>query len=328
MDSAPRILVYADTGAGNYVVKDVPAFCEDLAQTLDPIRQQLGFHTAADLRRNIGTVKATDVISGLWIVEPSKQILIMPGGYDMGYCKKLNGAGNEQIARFVELGGRYLGFCAGAYFASCRCVFDMYNFSPDWQGPDKQQSIVGDRELAFWPADAEGPFLGAYDGDPRHGETTALVAEVRLCADDGHDQPQKIPVFYNGGPVFRSPQSPGSQASLESSAERSLRALRRAEVASRAVLGDAAGAPRRSHAQAMKVLATYEQGGDAIVESCVGEGRVLLSAVHPEISVQYLSRVAALERGDAAHLRQQIIPRLMKEEYRDLLQWMVLRLAS
>lgn len=71
----------------------------------------------------------------------------MPGGADLPYLDRLGGEGVEAIREFVIRGGSYLGICAGAYFASRRCVFEK---------EDHELRVVGDRPLAFVPYDAVG----------------------------------------------------------------------------------------------------------------------------------------------------------------------------
>jgi biotin---protein ligase len=48
---------------------------------------------------------------------------VMPGGADIPYGRSLNGAGNACIRRYVEQGGIYLGFCAGAYYGCADISF-------------------------------------------------------------------------------------------------------------------------------------------------------------------------------------------------------------
>ncbi|MCB1537523.1 MAG: hypothetical protein H6865_00940 [Rhodospirillales bacterium] len=80
--------------------------------------------------------------------------LAMPGGADLYYCEKLNGAGNATIRAFVEAGGGYLGICAGAYYA-CRSL--------EWNSGE----ITGPRELALIDAHAYGPLTQYMEGIDR-----------------------------------------------------------------------------------------------------------------------------------------------------------------
>ena len=72
--------------------------------------------------------------------------LVMPGGRDQQYHNKLKGAANRAIREFVEAGGKYLGFCAGAYYGCASLVFEE----------GSAFEVKGDRELAFYKGIAKG----------------------------------------------------------------------------------------------------------------------------------------------------------------------------
>jgi len=119
-------------------------------------------------------------------------LLVMPGGADLGYCRTLNGEGNRRIAQFVERGGAYFGFCAGAYYASKRCEFEVGN---------RRLEVVGDRELAFYPGTSRGC---AFPGFVYHSEEGARDAELKvdktILAEGA--VPEVFRSYYNGGGVF------------------------------------------------------------------------------------------------------------------------------
>lgn len=71
----------------------------------------------------------------------SAALLAVGGGYDLGLIKALGHSGITNIRNFVHSGGRYLGFCCGAYFACDRIEFDK-------GGP---LEVVGERHLKFFP---------------------------------------------------------------------------------------------------------------------------------------------------------------------------------
>ena len=104
----------------------------------------------------------------------------MPGGADLGYVKKLNGAGNEQIKEYVESGGRYLGICAGAYYASKYLRFK-----------DKFE-VKGSRELEFFPGTSFGPTYKGFSPTVRSG-----AQAIKVIHELG-----EFPVYYNGGGSF------------------------------------------------------------------------------------------------------------------------------
>src|SRR5437773_4573344 len=82
----------------------------------------------------------------------------LPWRADLGYCRTLNGEGNRRINQFVRRGGAYLGLCAGGYYGSKVCEFEVGN---------KELEVVGSRELAFFPGICRG---GAFAGFIYHGE--------------------------------------------------------------------------------------------------------------------------------------------------------------
>ena len=113
-------------------------------------------------------------------------ILIMPGGADTPYCEKLHGQGVQVIQNFVRQGGRYVGSCAGAYFAHNHIT---------WH--NTTESIVANRELALFHGTAKGPLHKPYDPNSEHG---ALPVPMKLTPD-----PLKIGtamVYLNGGPAM------------------------------------------------------------------------------------------------------------------------------
>jgi biotin--protein ligase len=67
-------------------------------------------------------------------------LLIIPGGQDKPYVKDIGPIGTENIQKYVEQGGSYLGLCAGSYFASARVEFEV--------GREGYQ-VLEDRSLAL-----------------------------------------------------------------------------------------------------------------------------------------------------------------------------------
>lgn len=128
-------------------------------------------------------VSSEEIIRGLLQVDTA--LLVMPGGRDLPYCNALNGKGTDQIRNFVRSGGRYLGFCAGAYFGSAQVEFER----------GSQNEVVGRRELSFFPGKAIGSALtpGAFS---YANEDSATVATV---SDQGGAEVQ---VYFDGGCYF------------------------------------------------------------------------------------------------------------------------------
>ena len=125
---------------------------------------------------------------------PTCALLVFPGGADLGYCRVLNGAGNRAISQFVRRGGAYLGFCAGGYYGSRRCEFEVGN---------SELEVVGSRELAFFPGTCRG---GAFKGFAYHSERGAKAAKIVVRKEGLSGEidglPDEFRCYYNGGGVF------------------------------------------------------------------------------------------------------------------------------
>ncbi|KAK6854271.1 biotin-protein ligase [Apiospora arundinis] len=124
---------------------------------------------------------------------PSCALIVFPGGADLGYCRILNGQGNAIISEYVRRGGAYLGFCAGAYYGSKKCEFEVGN---------KPMEVVGSRELAFFPGICRG---GAFKGFQYHSEKGARAIKLNVRKDAFKSAgvvPDEVTTYYNGGGVF------------------------------------------------------------------------------------------------------------------------------
>lgn len=153
-------------------------------------------HCVYTLRRLLSPNYAVISVEGNAIIkEPwttSCALLVFPGGADLGYCRTLNGEGNRRIAQYVERGGSYLGFCAGAYYGSRRCEFEEGN---------KKLEVMGDRELAFYPGVCRGL---AFPGFVYHSEAGARPVELKVSKTNFPQEsvPDTFRSYYNGGGVF------------------------------------------------------------------------------------------------------------------------------
>lgn len=138
-----------------------------------------------DARGDVRLCDARDIVDGILADDPHG-VLVIPGGADLYYCEKLNGAGNVAIREWVTGGGTYFGICAGAYYA-CQSIA--------W-GKGTAQEICGPRELAFYPGMATGPVYEYIEGADIE---SAWDGVARIDAGDaGRD----LAVYYAGGPAF------------------------------------------------------------------------------------------------------------------------------
>lgn len=121
--------------------------------------------------------------------ENNTALFIMPGGADIPYTKHLNGNGNQKIREYVENGGKYLGICAGSYYAGSQIEF----------AKGTNMEVVGPRELGFFNGMVKGPVLAEYDYKSCAGCRAAYLM--------WHPEPSSLKstpfyAFYNGGGYF------------------------------------------------------------------------------------------------------------------------------
>ncbi|SPO07552.1 related to BPL1 - biotin holocarboxylase synthetase [Cephalotrichum gorgonifer] len=154
-------------------------------------------HALHTLRRLLPHNAITPVSAAALTNEPwtaTCALLVFPGGADLGFCSSLDGPANRRIAEYVRRGGRYLGFCAGGYYGSARCEFEVGNGALE---------VVGARELGFFPGTCRG---GAFAGFGYHSEAGARAAKVgveRGAFGEGEDFGDgEVAIYYNGGGVF------------------------------------------------------------------------------------------------------------------------------
>lgn len=117
-------------------------------------------------------------------------LLVIPGGADSGYCRILNGHGNRRIQTYVNSGGSYLGLCAGGYYGSSKCEFEVGR---------KGWEVVGERELAFYPGICRGL---AFKGFVYGSEKGARAAKLNVNSDALAGTSGGFNSYYNGGGVF------------------------------------------------------------------------------------------------------------------------------
>ena len=171
--------------------------------------------------------------------------LIAPGGWAWWRNRLVDAAGEAAVRAFVESGGNFVGFCAGAYWAA-----DTVSFA---EGDRDYESY--DYDLALWPGTMQGPLAW----EPWNGGTNADLVPVALDLSNptlaAIGVPAELRLFYGGGPWF-----PESEAPADT------------EVWGRAI------APAGS-------VATDGDGEATIVRYRVGVGNVILFAYHPEVLI-------------------------------------------
>ncbi|KAI4958906.1 hypothetical protein J4E86_002626 [Alternaria arbusti] len=217
-------------------------------------------HCLYTLRRLLSPSYAVIPVTGDTLIkEPwfsTCALLVFPGGADLGYCRTLNGEGNRRISRYVNAGGSYLGFCAGGYYGSSRCEFEVN---------DPKMAVEGERELGFFPGTCRGL---AFEGFKYASEAGARAAEIKIekGAFEGVDEGvgDVFKSYYNGGGVFVDAKK------LES---RGVQIL-------------------ASYTEDLHVESG--EGKAAVVYRKVGEGHAVVTGPHPEFAPQNLSKIPSL----------------------------------
>ena len=129
------------------------------------------------------TILAQEINSDGW--QASTGMLVFPGGAATPYQDALHEIGNPLIRSYVEDGGRYLGICAGAYYACDAVQFETWSLLP--------------RDLKFFSGIGQGPTLEKHY-DPSSSKS-ARAAKI-YWVGDGPLQGQSLDVFYFGGGHF------------------------------------------------------------------------------------------------------------------------------
>lgn len=181
-------------------------------------------------------------------------LLVFPGGADLPYCRELNGTTNSRIKKYVEQGGRYLGFCAGGYYGSGNVEFEMNNVT---------MQVEGARELAFFKGIARG---SVYKGFEYGSETCAVAAKVSPERGVGLDEDldDDFCVYFNGGCLF-------VDAECEEYAE---------DVTVLCTYTDDIDVDYTNKNSAARPA--------SVVYCRVGDGCAVLSGIHPEFSPDFL----------------------------------------
>ncbi|MCC7075626.1 MAG: hypothetical protein IT198_00730 [Acidimicrobiia bacterium] len=171
--------------------------------------------------------------------------LVAPGGWAWWRNRFVTAAGESGIRAFVESGGNFVGFCAGAYWAA-----DAVTFA---EGDRDYQTYEYD--LALWPGTTMGPLAWM----PWNGGTNANLDAVAIDTSNptmaAIGVPGEVRLFYAGGPWFVADPAPAGL-----------------EVWGRAV------AP-------VGAATTDGTGEATIVRYGVGAGNVILFAYHPEMLI-------------------------------------------
>lgn len=165
-----EILVYLDEGVA-------PGCASETPRSLRLFGEPHGLSVRA--------VSAQDIIDQDW--EQGAALLAVPGGRASPYGKKLGVEGCQRIVEYVCNGGRYLGLCAGAYFAAQEIEFAR----------GQPYEILTQGGCVFFRGSAIGPVLAPDRFEYNSEMNAGVVGVIPQC---GETPP--LAVYYNGGCYF------------------------------------------------------------------------------------------------------------------------------
>ena len=175
-----NIWIYTDDGAAN-----IDLVVHGVKEALQTLALQDSY--------TVELVKADDIRN---ISTSSVKLLIIPGGRATPYIKKLAGNGCYGIDRYIQQGGCYLGFGAGAYFASKSVEFEK----------GSPLEICRNNQLEFFPGTARGTVYSGFQYNANDGATAATILLEDLLASQLAINSCRL--YYNGGCEFiPTPQS-------------------------------------------------------------------------------------------------------------------------
>ncbi len=136
------------------------------------------------INSNVQHVTHIDLINNSFMNDTD--LLVMPGGVASHYMSLLSGKGNNNIKQYVAGGGKYLGVCAGAYYAAKKVEFST---------SDPDLNVIAERELCFYPGISSGPKYSDFSYDTNG----VRIAEILL---NDPCKKKSLNCFYHGGGSF------------------------------------------------------------------------------------------------------------------------------
>lgn len=131
---------------------------------------------------NVGFIDAARINAGE-LVNDEIKMLVIPGGGSANYAKELKGEGNRNIERYVALGGRLMGICAGAYYLSREFDYEGRRVKNELGLVNVfAQGVIKDfkREAGIWAATAQ--IVKTYGGEKI---SSVYIAGPRFEVDSG-----------------------------------------------------------------------------------------------------------------------------------------------
>ena len=169
-----RVLVFAEHGA------DHRTLCERLRETFARAAAPVDVVpvTAAQMRE-AGMMDGADTIG-----------FFLPGASDANYDNKMGADNIDRLRRFVADGGRFMGICAGAYYA-CETI--------EWFKWEPARFKTKQPRIDFFNYRAHGPIRALLDGQTDLTSALSHTAAADVTFED-NGAARRAAIMYWGGP--------------------------------------------------------------------------------------------------------------------------------
>lgn len=134
--------------------------------------------------------------------QPRYKALITPGGWAWRRNVNVKAAGEASIRDFLNKGGNYIGFCAGAYNAADKVVFAEHATGGGRAYNQTSDYVSYDYDLGILPGAAKGPFGWARWADGANPSLQEVRLDQNVPALKAAGLPAATRLFYSGGPYF------------------------------------------------------------------------------------------------------------------------------
>lgn len=263
------VLVSGVTAKESAAASDCPACSADIA-LYDPSYEDDGVweeevKALKALFKKYGfsykVVDANTINSGGLGVGPSRKFrtLVAPGGWATKRLAAVNFAGDTALRSFVDSGGGYIGFCAGAYWAAKTVSFAMYATGSGGKYNKTSDYKTYSYDLGLLSGTAQGP-LGWEPWDDGTNATFDVTSiKTSVSAMKKAKMPSTTRLLYYGGPFFvKIDPKPANY-----------------EVWAKAVKPDGTSSS-----------ASTGSGKPTVIRYSYGKGTVVLFAYHPDILIK------------------------------------------
>jgi glutamine amidotransferase-like uncharacterized protein len=128
-------------------------------------------------------------------VRPKFRALLMPGGLVGRRALEISESGRASIRNFIQSGGGYVGFCAGAAYATSQFLVALDSSRPDGMHRPSDYFVFPYKFLDLFPGTARSP----YDWAPFSKGGVETIVDIEPL---GESRPFTTKMIYFAGPSF------------------------------------------------------------------------------------------------------------------------------